>query len=109
MNGDLERRLPGNLNLAFPGARADALMAALPDLALSSGSACSSARPEPSHVLRALGLSEDRIACSIRSGLGRCNRLADVERAAARIAEEVRSLRAACSPQPSRDPRPGVR
>ncbi len=109
VNGDLERRLPGNLNLAFPGARADALMAALPDLALSSGSACSSARPEPSHVLRALGLSEDRIACSIRIGLGRCNRLADVERAAARIAEEVRSLRAACSPQPSRDPRPGVR
>ena len=103
VNGDLERRLPGNLNLAFPGAPADALMAALPDLALSSGSACSSARPEPSHVLRALGLPEERIACSIRIGLGRGNRLEEVERAAARIAEEVRSLRAA------RDPRPGFR
>ena len=98
LNGHPTRRLPANLNLAFPGAPADALLPALPDLALSSGSACSSARPEPSHVLIALGLDEKRVACSLRIGLGRGTTEACVDRAAERIAEEVASLRAGRAP-----------
>ncbi len=93
LNGHPSERLAGNLNLAFPGAAADALIGALPDLALSSGSACSSARPEPSHVLKALGLPEDRVKASLRIGLGRGTTEAEVDRAAERIGEEVRSLR----------------
>lgn len=94
LNGHPTLRLPGNVNLAFPGAPADALLAALPDVALSSGSACSSARPEPSHVLVALGLDEARVGCSLRIGLGRSTSEAEIDRAAERIAEEVASLRA---------------
>ncbi len=92
LNGHPTRRLPANLNLTLPGVRADALISALPDVALSTGSACSSARPEPSHVLRALGLSEADLACSLRIGLGRFTTEADVDRAAARIAEEAERL-----------------
>ncbi len=93
-NGDLERRLPGNLNVGFNGIDADMLVAQLGDLALSTGSACTSARPEPSHVLRALGLDEADVRASIRIGMGRGTRADDVERAARRIVEEVRALRA---------------
>jgi cysteine desulfurase len=89
-----ERRLPANLNLSFEGVAADALLAQLEDVALSTGSACSSARPEPSHVLAALGLPKERIRGALRVGLGRGTREEDVERAAERIAAEVRRLRA---------------
>jgi len=71
VNGDPERRIPGNLNLSFEGIGAEALMETMPDLALSSGSACTSASVEPSYVLRALGLSDERAAGSVRIGLGR--------------------------------------
>jgi cysteine desulfurase len=94
-NGPAEGRLPGNLNVSFEGVASDALLAQLEDVALSSGSACSSARPEPSHVLAALGLPAERARSAIRVGLGRGTTAADVERAAARIAEEVRRLRGA--------------
>ena len=70
LNGDPERRLPGNLNLSFPGVPAPDLMAACPGLALSTGSACTAAEIEPSYVLRALGLPDDLAAASIRIGLG---------------------------------------
>jgi cysteine desulfurase len=73
---------------------ADALLPRLEDLALSSGSACSSANPEPSHVLRALGLPEDRVRGAIRIGLGRHTSQDQVDRAAQRIAREVERLRA---------------
>jgi cysteine desulfurase len=89
-----ERRLPANLNVSFEGVAADALIAQLEDLALSTGSACSSARPEPSHVLAALGLPKERIRGAVRVGLGRGTSEADVERAAERIVTEVRRLRA---------------
>jgi cysteine desulfurase len=88
-----ERRLPANLNVSFEGVEADALLAQLEDVALSTGSACSSARPEPSHVLAALGLPKERIRGAVRIGLGRGTSAEDVERAAARIATEVRRLR----------------
>jgi len=90
-----EQRLPGNLNVSVQGVEADALLPRLEDVAISSGSACSSARPEPSHVLRALGLPEERIRCALRFGLGRGTTPEDVERAARRVAEEARRLREA--------------
>jgi len=72
LNGHSERRLSGNLNLYLPGVVNEALMIALLDkVAISSGSACTTAAIEPSHVLRALGLSDERIRCSVRIGLGR--------------------------------------
>jgi cysteine desulfurase len=87
------RRLPANLTVSVEGVAADALIAQLEDVALSTGSACSSARPEPSHVLAALGLSKERIRGALRVGLGRSTSEADVERAAERIVTEVRRLR----------------
>jgi cysteine desulfurase len=93
-NGPAARqRLPANLNVSFEGVAADALLAQLEDVALSTGSACSSARPEPSHVLAALGLPKDRIRGALRAGLGRGTTDDEVEHAAARIVTEVRRLR----------------
>jgi len=94
LNGAAAPRLSGNLNVAFAGTDADALIARLPELALSTGSACSSAKPEPSHVLSALGLPPARIKASLRIGLGRFTTEAEVDLAADRIAEEVRKQRA---------------
>lgn len=95
LNGDAERRYPGNLNVGFPGVDAEALIRAMPTIAVSSGSACSSAAVEPSYVLRALGLEEDKARASLRIGLGRGSSLADVDAAIAALTEGVRSLRAA--------------
>ena len=92
LNGDAERRLPGNLNLSFPGIPAPDLMAACPALALSSGSACTAAEIEPSYVLRALGLPDDLAAASIRIGLGRGNTEEEVDFAIETIAAAVRRL-----------------
>lgn len=92
-NGHPTRRLPGNLNVAFPGAPADALLVALRDVALSTGSACASARGEPSHVLRAIGLEPALARASVRFGLGRGTTSEEIERAAARVIEEVAALR----------------
>jgi len=93
LNGHPDRRLPGNLNLCFPGVEADALIAALKDVALSSGSACSSASGEPSHVLRALGLPDALARSALRLGLGRSNTPEQIDRVADRLGEEVRALR----------------
>ncbi|HKA16059.1 MAG TPA: cysteine desulfurase family protein [Myxococcota bacterium] len=97
-NGDPVRRLPGNLNASFAGARADGLLTALHDVALSTGSACASARGEPSHVLRALGLPPERIRGALRFGLGRGTTEAEIDTVIARVAEEVRSARADTGP-----------
>jgi cysteine desulfurase len=93
LNGDPERRLPGNLNFSFPGVPAPDLMAACPALALSSGSACTSAVLEPSYVLRALGVPDDLAAASIRIGLGRFSTPEEVDFAAETLASAVRRLR----------------
>jgi len=93
VNGDLERRHPGNLNVSFAGVRSDALMGALHDVAVSSGSACTSASLEPSYVLRAMGIDEERAAGSIRFGVGRFTTEDEIEFAARRVAEEVAKLR----------------
>ena len=82
LNGSATRRIPGNLNLTFPGASAARLMRAVPELCVSTGSACSSAEVEPSYVLRAMGLSDDEAARTLRLGLGRFTSAADVDFAA---------------------------
>jgi cysteine desulfurase len=79
VNGDLADRLPGNLNLAFPGVDALALVDAMPELAVSTGSACTSAAVEPSYVLQAIGLDDAAASGAIRIGLGRFTTEADVE------------------------------
>jgi cysteine desulfurase len=90
---DRGRRLPGNLNLSFAHVDGEALMMSMKTLAVSSGSACTSADPEPSHVLRALGLSEDLTRASLRFGLGRFNTADDVEFAIRAVSEAVVRLR----------------
>ena len=101
INGDLVHRIPGNLNVSFAGVDAEALMSALPEIAISSGSACSSAVLEPSYVLRALG-REDRLAQgSVRIGLGRYTTVAEVDFAAERIVAAVERIRARREPPPS--------
>ena len=86
-------RLSHNLNVAIEGVTGEALMLDLHDIAISSGSACSSANPEPSHVLRALGLDEDRVRSSVRFGLGRFNSESEIVATISRMAEVVRNLR----------------
>jgi cysteine desulfurase len=93
LNGHAERRLPGNLNVSFAGVEAEALLLATPEVALSTGSACTSSKPEPSHVLRALGLDPMRALASVRFGLGRFTTAAEVDTAASAIAKQVRRLR----------------
>ena len=86
-------RLAGNLNVSFAYVDGEALIMNIKDLAVSSGSACTSANPEPSHVLRALGLSEDATRSSLRFGLGRFNTAEEVEFAISSVAAAVGRLR----------------
>jgi cysteine desulfurase len=93
VNGSMTHRLPNNLNLSFAGVEGDALLMGINDVAVSSGSACTSATLEPSHVLRALGVSDDLAHSSIRFGLGRFNTEEEVRYVADRVTETVRRLR----------------
>ncbi|MBL6079557.1 aminotransferase class V-fold PLP-dependent enzyme [Belnapia sp. T18] len=98
VNGHLERRVAGNLNLTFPGGiDAQALMAAAPEVCVSTGSACSSAAVEPSYVLRALGIPEAEARATLRIGIGRFTSPADVDRAAASLAAGWRAAVAGAS------------
>jgi len=91
--GEEERRLPGNLNLSFPGVEGEALLMDLKNLAVSSGSACTSASIEPSHVLRAIGVPDDLAHASIRFGLGRFSTREEVDFAIEAVDGAVRKLR----------------
>lgn len=93
LNGHAARRLPGNLNLAFDEVDGARLLLALSGLAVSSGSACASATPAPSHVLLALGLPEALARASLRFGLGRGTTADDVDRAADLVVDAVRKER----------------
>jgi cysteine desulfurase len=93
INGSIDHRLPGNLNLSFAGVEGDALLMGINDVAVSNGSACTSATLEPSYVLRALGVPEELAHSSIRFGLGRFNTDEEIEYAAARVIETVKRLR----------------
>jgi cysteine desulfurase len=93
LNGDAVNRLPGNLNLSFAGVHGEALLMALKTIAVSSGSACTSASVEPSYVLRALGVPDDLAHASLRFGLGRYNTEEEVDYAIDEVARQVTRLR----------------
>ncbi len=90
---DPQLRLANNLNVSFAYVSGEALLMNMRDVAVSSGSACTSANPEPSHVLRAIGLSDDATRSSLRFGLGRFNTPEDIEAAIDAVAQVVRRLR----------------
>lgn len=92
LNGTLDARLPGNLNVGFGGVDGETLLMALDDVAVSSGSACTSATVEPSHVLRAMGVPDDLAGSSLRFTVGRFTTVEDVDFAGRRVAEIVSSL-----------------
>jgi len=93
VNGSLQHRLPGNLNLSFNFVEGEGLMMAIKDVAVSSGSACTSTSLEPSYVLRALGVGDELAHSSIRFGLGRFNTEEEVDYVADLLVEKVRRLR----------------
>ena len=94
VNGDMAQRLPGNLNISFAYVEGEGLMMGIKDLAVSSGSACTSASLEPSYVLRALGVEEELAHTSLRIGLGRFTTEQDVDYAVEHIVQSVQRLRA---------------
>ena len=94
---DATVRLAGNLNMRFRHVEGESLMMSVGDVAVSSGSACTSANPEPSHVLRSLGLSDDDTRSSVRFGIGRFNTQSEIEYVVKTIAEAVWRLRAMSS------------
>jgi cysteine desulfurase len=98
LNGHPEDRLPNTLNLGFAGAQADAVMARLPNVAVSSGSACTSAVPAPSHVLRAMGLTTEAAEESIRFSLGRETTAKDIAAATNLVASAVSEVRKLAEP-----------
>jgi cysteine desulfurase len=93
VNGNMEHHLPGNLNMSFVYVEGESLLMGINDIAVSSGSACTSATLEPSYVLKALGLGDEIAHSSIRFGLGRFNTKAEVDYVADKIIEVVRKLR----------------
>jgi len=116
LNGHPTQRLAGNLNVSFSFVEGESLLLGLKDVAVSSGSACTSATLEPSYVLKALGVGDERAHTSIRFGLGRFNTEAEVDFVLDRVVHEVRRLRqlsphdamarrAADNPQPTPLPR----
>jgi len=93
VNGSLDRRLPHNLHVSFEGIEGEALLMALGDIAVSTGSACSAGSQAPSHVLQAIGAVGENTSASIRFGLGRWTTDADIDFAIDRVTTVVRSLR----------------
>jgi cysteine desulfurase len=94
VNGDLEHRIPGNLNIGFAFVEGESLMMGIKGLSVSSGSACTSASLEPSYVLRALGVEEDMAHTSLRIGLGRFTTEQEVDTAVDELVRHVKKLRA---------------
>ncbi len=101
LNGSREHRLPNNINVSIGGIDSKALMMNLRDIAMSSGSACSSENLKPSHVLTAIGTDKDRVHRSIRLGLGRFTTAEEVQTAKARFAEAIPALRLLSSGMPA--------
>lgn len=94
INGAMDRRLPGVTSITFRGAPADAVLASMPDVAASEGSACSSGAPSPSHVLLAMGRSREEADSTIRFSLGYATTSHDIERAVSSTVRAVRHVRA---------------
>jgi cysteine desulfurase len=93
INGSWEHRLPHNLNISFAYVEGESMLMGINDIAVSSGSACTSATLEPSYVLKALGMGDDLAHSSIRFGIGRFNTQEEVEYTAGRVIEVVKKLR----------------
>jgi cysteine desulfurase len=93
LNGHPTQRLAGNLNLSFAHVEGESLLMGLKEIAVSTGSACTSANLEPSHVLRAIGVKEELAHASIRFGLGRFNTEEEVDYTVDRLVQEVSRLR----------------
>ncbi len=93
LNGSWEHRLPHNLNLSFAYVEGESLLMGINDVAVSSGSACTSATLEPSYVLKALGLGDDIAHSSIRFGIGRFNTEEEIDYVADKLIDVVRKLR----------------
>jgi len=93
INGSMEHRLPNNLNMSFAYVEGESLLMGINDIAVSSGSACTSATLEPSYVLKALGMGDDLAHSSIRFGIGRFNTEEEIDYVAERMVTVVRKLR----------------
>ena len=93
LNGSRDKRIPGNLNLTFKGLNNQPLIPKLKNVAVSSGSACTSSTPEPSHVLRAIGLDDSLIKSTIRIGIGKFNTIEEIENGANHILEVINKLK----------------
>ncbi len=93
VNGHLDQRIPGNLNISFAYVEGESLIMGIKSLSVSSGSACTSASLEPSYVLRALGVDEERAHTSLRIGLGRFTTEAEIDQAVADLSRHVTKLR----------------
>jgi cysteine desulfurase len=93
INGSMEHRLPQNLNMSFLYVEGESLLMGINDVAVSSGSACTSATLEPSYVLKALGLGDDLAHSSIRFGIGRFNTEAEIDYVADKLVDVVTKLR----------------
>jgi len=93
INGSMEHRLPHNLNISFAYVEGESLLMGINDIAVSSGSACTSATLEPSYVLKALGAGDDLAHSSIRFGIGRFNTEEEIDFTAQKVVEVVRKLR----------------
>ena len=93
VNGDLDHRVPGNINISFNFVEGESLIMALKDLAVSSGSACTSASLEPSYVLRALGRNDELAHSSIRFSIGRFTTIEDIDRAIQLVRDNIDRLR----------------
>lgn len=94
LNGDLEQRIPGNLNLSFAYVEGESLMMLIKELSVSSGSACTSASLEPSYVLKALGVAEELAHSSLRFGLGRWTTEEEIDYTISKVVDAVKKLRA---------------
>lgn len=93
LNGDREKRIPGNINLSFAYIEGESMIMAIKDLAVSSGSACTSASLEPSYVLRALGVEEELAHTSIRFGIGRFTTAEEIDHAIKTVTDSIKKLR----------------
>lgn len=93
VNGSMTARLPHNLNVSFGGIEGESLLVGLDGVAVSSGAACTSANPEPSHVLRAIGVSDELARASLRFGLGRTTTADEVECVVDKVSSLVVRLR----------------